>query len=109
MPSDCCYFVDKAAAVGAAPALYYFGSILHCISVFTQNLGQTPFLPSVVVFCCVSGVKEQPVVYLEHSKADREASHGLAVDFFGVLFAMKLFSRNNGFQVFFFAASSIAF
>ena len=42
MPSDCCYFVDKAAAAGAAPALYYFGSILHCISVFTQNLGQTP-------------------------------------------------------------------
>ena len=41
MPSDCCYFVDKAAAAGAAPALYYFGSILHCISVFTQNLGQT--------------------------------------------------------------------
>ena len=66
-------------------------------------------LPSVAVFCCVSGVKEQPVVYLEHSKADREASHGLAVDFFGVLLAMKLFSRNNGFQAFFFAASSIAF
>ena len=41
MPSDCCYFVDKAAAAAAAPALYYFGSILHCISVFTQNLGQT--------------------------------------------------------------------
>ena len=38
-------------------------------------------LPSLAVFCCVSGVKEQPVVYLEHSKADREASHGLAVDF----------------------------
>ena len=42
MPSDCCYFVDKAAAAGAAPALYYFGSILHCFAVFTQNLGQTP-------------------------------------------------------------------
>ena len=41
MPSDCCYFVDKAAAAGAAPALYYFGSILHCPAVFTQNLGQT--------------------------------------------------------------------
>ena len=41
MPSDCCYFVDKAAAADAAPALYYFGSILHCFAVFTQNLGQT--------------------------------------------------------------------
>ena len=41
MPSDCCYFVDKAAAAAAAPALYYFGSILHCFAVFTQNLGQT--------------------------------------------------------------------
>ena len=42
MPSDCCYFIDKAAAAGAAPALNYFGSILHCFAVFTQNLGQTP-------------------------------------------------------------------
>ena len=41
MPSECCYFVDKAAAADAAPALYYFGSILHCFAVFTQNLGQT--------------------------------------------------------------------
>ena len=41
MPSDCCYFVGKAAAAGAAPALNYFGSILHCSAVFTQNLGQT--------------------------------------------------------------------
>ena len=41
MPSDCCYFVDKAAAACAAPALKYFGSILHCSAVFTQNLGQT--------------------------------------------------------------------
>jgi len=41
MPSDCCYFVDKAAAAAAAPALYYFGSILHYPAVFTQNLGQT--------------------------------------------------------------------
>ena len=24
MPSDCCYFVDKAAAAAAAPALKYF-------------------------------------------------------------------------------------
>ena len=42
MPIDRCYFVDKAAAADAAPALYYFGSILHCFTVFTQNLGQTP-------------------------------------------------------------------
>ena len=41
MPSDCCYFVDKAAAAGAAPALYYLGSIFHYFAVFTQNLGQT--------------------------------------------------------------------
>ena len=41
MPIDCCYFVDKAAAAGAAPALNNFGSILHCSAVFTQNLGQT--------------------------------------------------------------------
>lgn len=43
MPSDCCYFVDKAAAAGAAPALYYLGSIFHYFAVFTQNLGQTRF------------------------------------------------------------------
>ena len=42
------------------------------------------FLPSVAGFCCVYGVKEQPVVDLEHSKADREAFHGQAVDFSGV-------------------------
>ena len=39
MPIDCCYFVDKAAAAGAAPALKNFCSILHCPAVFTQNLG----------------------------------------------------------------------
>ena len=41
MPSDCCYFVVKAAAADAAPALNYFSSILHRSAVFTQNLGQT--------------------------------------------------------------------
>lgn len=41
MPSRCCYFVDKAAAAGAAPALKNFCSVLHCPAVFTQNLGQT--------------------------------------------------------------------
>ncbi|MCI7126323.1 MAG: hypothetical protein MR935_09060, partial [Agathobaculum sp.] len=45
MPADCCYFVDKASAAGAAPALNYFGSILHCPAVFTQNLGQTQYMP----------------------------------------------------------------
>ena len=50
MPSDCCYFVDKAAAAGAAPALYYFGSILHCFAVFTQNLGQTLCLMGLLAF-----------------------------------------------------------
>ena len=49
MPSDCCYFVDKASAAGAAPALNYFGSILHCPAVFTQNLGQTPSSDQVIV------------------------------------------------------------
>lgn len=38
MPIDCYYFVDKAAAAGAAPALKNFCSILHCPAVFTQNL-----------------------------------------------------------------------
>ena len=37
-----CYFVDKAAAACAAPALKYFCSILHHNLAFTQNLGQTP-------------------------------------------------------------------
>ena len=40
MPSDCCYFVVKAAAADAAPAFNYFSSILHRSAVFTQNLGQ---------------------------------------------------------------------
>ena len=37
-----CYFVDRAAAACAAPALKYFCSILHHNLAFTQNLGQTP-------------------------------------------------------------------
>ena len=41
MPIDCCYFVDKAAAAGAAPAFQYFDSIFHHFAVVTQNLGQT--------------------------------------------------------------------
>ena len=41
MPSDCCYFVEKAAAAGAAPAFQYFDSIFHHFAVVTQNLGQT--------------------------------------------------------------------
>lgn len=44
MPSDCCYFVEKAAAAGAAPAFQYFDSIFHHFAVVTQNLGQTPNL-----------------------------------------------------------------
>ena len=55
MPSECCYFVDKAAAADAAPALYYFGSILHCFAVFTQNLGQTHIflsITTILVFVC---------------------------------------------------------
>ena len=44
MPSDCCYFVDKAAAAGAAPAFQYFDSIFHHFAVVTQNLGQTQSL-----------------------------------------------------------------
>jgi len=42
MPSIHCYFVDKAAAACAAPALKLFCSILHHNSAFTQNLGLTP-------------------------------------------------------------------
>ena len=33
-------------------------------------------------FCCVLRVKEWFWVYLGHGKADREDSHGLAVEFF---------------------------
>ena len=43
-----------------------------------------------------------------YSKADPEHSHGLVVENFSVLFATKLFSRNNGFPAFFFAVSSTA-
>ena len=46
---------------------------------------------------------------LRHSKADRECSRGLAVENFLVLFATQLFPWNNGFQAFFFAASSTSF
>ena len=57
MPIDCCYFVDKAAAAGAAPALYYLGSIFHYFAVFTQNLGQTRgargFFLAVLVTCLI--------------------------------------------------------
>ena len=47
MPSDCCYFVEKAAAAGAAPAFQYFDSIFHHFAVVTQNLGQTRMPQSV--------------------------------------------------------------
>ena len=53
MPIDCCYFVDKAAAAGAAPAFQYFDSIFHHFAVVTQNLGQTHFsFPPFVLYCC---------------------------------------------------------
>ena len=42
IPSKRCYFINKAAAACAAPALKYFCSILHHNLAFTQNLGQTP-------------------------------------------------------------------
>ena len=51
MPSDCCYFVEKAAAAGAAPAFQYFDSIFHHFAVVTQNLGQTRGY----CFCFASG------------------------------------------------------
>ena len=47
MPSDCCYFVEKAAAAGAAPAFQYSDSIFHHFAVVTQNLGQTRMPQSV--------------------------------------------------------------
>ena len=47
MPSDCCYFVEKAAAAGAATAFQYFDSIFHHFAVVTQNLGQTRMPQSV--------------------------------------------------------------
>lgn len=67
-------------------------------TVAKREFCSSPFLPSVAGFCCVYGVKEQPVVDLEHSKADREAFHGQAVDFSGVLFAMKFFLGIMGFK-----------
>ena len=48
IPSKCCYFIDKAAAACAAPALKLFCSILHHDSAFTQNLGLTLLIPSLI-------------------------------------------------------------
>ena len=45
MPSKPCYFVDKAEAASAAPALKIFCSILRQLLLFTQNLGY--YRPSV--------------------------------------------------------------
>ena len=59
MPSDCCYFVDKAAAADAAPALYYFGSILHCFAVFTQNLGQTRSIDTTRIYIMTTGMEHR--------------------------------------------------
>ena len=61
MPSDCCYFVDKAAAAGAAPALNYFGSILRCPAVFTQNWGQTRTKDEYLLF--IETLKDKPASY----------------------------------------------
>ena len=44
-----------------------------------------------------------------HSKADREVSHGLTVDYFQFLDTTQFFYQNNEFPAFFFAASSTAF
>ena len=41
MPIGCSCFVGKAAAAHAAPVFQYFRSILHHLTVFTQNLEQT--------------------------------------------------------------------
>ena len=56
MPSDCCYFVEKAAAAGAAPAFQYFDSIFHHFAVVTQNLGQTRG-------CCIFSLPHIPTTY----------------------------------------------
>ena len=65
MPSDCCYFVVKAAAADAAPALNYFSSILHRSAVFTQNLGQTPDRPNSKWVTDISYIQTgQGVLYL---------------------------------------------
>ena len=57
----------------------------------------------------ISERKMDKIFELKHDKADREASHDLAVENFSVLFATQLFPWNNGFQAFFFAASSTSF
>ena len=43
MPTDCCYFVDKAAAVHAASAFNNYFALFCTKTVFTQTLGQTKY------------------------------------------------------------------
>ena len=47
MPIGCSYFVGKAAAAHAAHAFQYLRSILHHLTVFTQNLEQTLLLVAI--------------------------------------------------------------
>ena len=42
MHLDCGYFVEKAAAADAAPALKNFCSILHCPAALIQKFGTDP-------------------------------------------------------------------
>ena len=76
MPSDCCYFVDKAAAAGAAPALNYFGSILHCPAVFTQNLGQTRGLLLCTIRAFFTHFKKVWIFCLSYSLASKTMNLG---------------------------------
>ena len=75
-------------------------------------LQQTPFRWFGSGFSNIVSISERKmdrIFELRHDKADREGSHGLAVENFLVLFATQLFLWNNGFQAFFFAASSTSF
>ena len=75
-------------------------------------LRQTPFRWFGSGFSNIVSISERKmdrIFKLRPDKADREGSHGLAVENFLVLFATQLFPWNNGFQAFFFAASSTSF
>ena len=45
MPSDCCYFVDKAAAAAAAPALKYF-ALFYTALRFLHRIWDRPYCPA---------------------------------------------------------------
>ena len=47
MPSDCCYFVDKAAAAAAAPALKYF-ALFYTALRFLHRIWDRPAVKAII-------------------------------------------------------------